>query len=131
MDDDDDVGYGRPPKHTRFKKGQSGNPRGRPKGTPNLSTAITNVMKSKVPVRKANRTLLMPAPVAIAHKLFQQALAGDLKALKGLIEYGRLDDAFADAVQKTSPFAPEDLEILREALSRPADETDKDGDDRS
>jgi Family of unknown function (DUF5681) len=113
MADDDEGGYGKPPKHSRFKKGQSGNPRGRPRGTPNLTTAIANVMKSKVPVRKGDQTLWMSSTDAIAHKLFQQTLA-----LRDLIEYGRLSDAFADAIQKSTPFAPEDLEILQEALAR-------------
>lgn len=118
MADNYEVGYGKPPKQTRFKKGQSGNAGGRPKGTPNLKTAIEKVMKSKVTVRKGTRRLLMSPVDAIANKLFQQALEGDLKALKGLIEYGGLGDAFAESVQKSTPFAPEDLEILQDALTR-------------
>ena len=39
-DDDYAVGYKKPPLHTRFKKGQSGNPRGRPKGSKNFSTLL-------------------------------------------------------------------------------------------
>ena len=34
-DDDDPVGYKTPPKNTQFQPGQSGNPKGRPKGTKN------------------------------------------------------------------------------------------------
>ena len=39
------VGYGNPPQHTRFKKGQSGNPRGRPKGTLNLATVLARTLR--------------------------------------------------------------------------------------
>jgi hypothetical protein len=34
MSDDYEIGYKKPPRHTRFKKGQSGNPKGRPKKAP-------------------------------------------------------------------------------------------------
>jgi hypothetical protein len=118
MADDDEVGYGKPPKHTRFKKGQSGSASGRPNGARNLNTAIAKVMKTKVTVRKGTRTLEMFAVDAIANRLLQRALEGDLKALKGLIEHGGLSDAFADAVQRSTPFAPEDLEIVQAACAR-------------
>lgn len=36
----DEIGYKKPPRHTRFRKGQSGNPKGRPKGTQNLKTDL-------------------------------------------------------------------------------------------
>jgi hypothetical protein len=42
---DYEVGYGRPPIHTRFKPGQSGNPAGRPKGAQNFATEIAAELK--------------------------------------------------------------------------------------
>ena len=41
------VGYGKPPKHTRFKKGRSGNPRGRPRGAKNLSTLLFGALNEQ------------------------------------------------------------------------------------
>ena len=38
------TGYCNPPEHTRFKTGQSGNPRGRPKGTLNLATVLERTL---------------------------------------------------------------------------------------
>ena len=41
---DYEVGYGKPPRHTRFTKGQSGNPRGRPPGAKNLKTLLSEAL---------------------------------------------------------------------------------------
>jgi hypothetical protein len=73
---------------------------------------------------------------AVGRRLFQQALGGDLKAVKGLVELGRLNEAISEAIQKSTPFAPEDLEILQDALTRqkagePDDGADEEGGNRS
>ena len=49
-DDKDDyqVGYGKPPDHSRFVKGQSGNPRGRPPGAQNMKTLLTKALNELV-----------------------------------------------------------------------------------
>jgi len=46
MRDEQPVGYGNPPKESRFKKGQSGNRRGRPKGSKNLKTDLTEELQT-------------------------------------------------------------------------------------
>src|SRR5258707_14185668 len=47
---DYEVGYRKPPGHTRFKKGQSGNPKGRPAGAKNLSTLLSEALNEPVVV---------------------------------------------------------------------------------
>jgi len=49
---DDEAGFKRPPKGTRFKPGRSGNPKGRPKGRRNLTTDLAALMKKRIPIRK-------------------------------------------------------------------------------
>ena len=46
------VGYGRPPLHTRFKPGQSGNPKGRPKGAKNEDTILREIMNRPIDIRE-------------------------------------------------------------------------------
>ena len=83
MDEGDDcyeVGYGKPPKSGRFKPGQSGNPRGRKKGTRGLKTDLLNELSAKSSIRingkevKGTRQQLMIMTQSI------RAAAGDLKA---------------------------------------------------
>ena len=47
-DKSDKIGYGRPPVHSRFKPGQSGNPRGRPKGSLNFETDLKRTLQAPV-----------------------------------------------------------------------------------
>ena len=46
------VGYGKPPLHTRFKKGQSGNVHGRPKGSRNLAGVLERELNSPVTINE-------------------------------------------------------------------------------
>ncbi len=55
-----EVGYRKPPKQARFKPGQSGNPRGRPKQTRNLGTLIEEALNETVTIREGNRTRTLP-----------------------------------------------------------------------
>jgi hypothetical protein len=54
---DDAVGYGRPPKATRFRKGESGNPRGRPKGSKNKHPALNEERMKAILLQEAYRTI--------------------------------------------------------------------------
>ena len=74
-----DVGYMNPPEHTRFKKGQSGNPRGRPRKRDDLNTVLQRVLNRKVRVKDNDRKL--PIREALIWKLRELALQGDKQAL--------------------------------------------------
>ena len=58
-DQEHDVGYGKPPVHSRFKKGKSGNPRGRPKGSTNHRTQLCRVLDEKITVRENGKSRRM------------------------------------------------------------------------
>jgi Family of unknown function (DUF5681) len=79
------VGKGRPPRSTRFKPGQSGNPRGRPKGAKSLATILHDTLNQKIEVRVKGKIRKVTALEGIAMKFVQQALKGDIKAIALLL----------------------------------------------
>jgi uncharacterized protein DUF5681 len=72
-------GFMNPPKHTQFKKGTSGNPRGRPRKRDDLNTVLERVLKRKVRFRDEERKI--PIRDALIWKLRELALQGDKQAL--------------------------------------------------
>ena len=74
------VGYRRPPLHTQFKPGQSGNPKGRPRGQKNLGTLIREAANERVTLREGERTRQVTKLQAFVIKNFNGALASDEKA---------------------------------------------------
>jgi hypothetical protein len=76
-----EVGYGKPPKHAQFKKGQSGNPDGRPKGTLNLATVLERTLREEVVVNENGRRKVITKLEAAITQLINKSASGDLKAL--------------------------------------------------
>lgn len=72
-------GYMKPPKKNRFKKGQSGNPQGRPKTAETPYTVLRKVLKRKVRVKGADRKISIEE--ALIRQLRDLAISGDRRAL--------------------------------------------------
>jgi uncharacterized protein DUF5681 len=80
-----EVGKGRPPLSTRWKPGQSGNPRGRPKGTKRLATILHEAMQQKIEINEKGRMRRISVWEAIVKTLRNNALKGDFKAITFLL----------------------------------------------
>jgi len=76
------VGYCDPPEHTRFKRGQSGNPRGRPKGTLNMATVLARTLREKVVINENGRRKTVSKLEAAIKQVTNKAASGELKALQ-------------------------------------------------
>ncbi len=83
---DYDVGYGRPPKRSRFKPGQSGNPKGRPKGRKNIRTIFEETLYKPVTITENGRKRKVPAIEALLLRLRNMSLEGDLRAFDKLLK---------------------------------------------
>ena len=96
------VGYGKPPRHSRFEPGQSGNPRGRLPGSKNLSSLLKKDLDEPVIVVENNRRRRIAKREAIVKQFVNQSAKGDLKATQLLLSIlrdleGRAEPGSADA----------------------------------
>jgi hypothetical protein len=86
MSDDYEVGYGRPPKHSQWKKGQSGNKRGRPKGSQGFSTLIEEELQTLVTITEGGEQKRVRKQQVAVKALVARAMKGDPKAIDKVIE---------------------------------------------
>ena len=79
------VGKGKPPEHTRFQKGQSGNPTGRRKGSKNVATLLEQVLNERVIVTENGKRKRITKLQAMLKQLANKAASGDHRAIKQLM----------------------------------------------
>lgn len=84
--DDYEVGYGKPPRHSRFKPGQSGNPKGRPRGAKNVDALLRAALYQKVQITRDGRRVKVPAIEAVFLRITRGGLEGDPRSIAHLIK---------------------------------------------
>ena len=117
--DDYDVGYGKPPKHTQFKPGKSGNPKGRPKQTRNFKTDLQEELQALVTVSEGGKTKTVSRQQAVIMRTMEKALQGDPKAVKMLVGWASTYLMEEPDLLASLPVTQEDQALLdRYGLSR-------------
>ena len=96
-----EVGYRRPPESGRFKKGKSGNPKGRPKGSTNFLTILEQELGQTVVVNENGQKRKITRMQAMVKRIVAGALQGDLKALMTLFEILRRAGKFEESDVET------------------------------
>jgi adenylosuccinate synthase len=113
------VGRGNPPKHTRFRKGQSGNPKGRPKGSKNLSTILMEAAGEEVIANIGGRSRRITTLQATAIQLATKAAGGDRNAIAKFLDWmDEFEKRAAAARPADFPFSSTDLDVLRKVHRR-------------
>lgn len=112
------VGYRRPPTHSRFKKGQSGNPRGKAKGRKNFKTELLEELSERVTVTENGRQRVLPMQTVFLKRLMADAVNGDAKARDQLIKLIGQLASFDTGPDTATPTTAEDLEIMTRFKAR-------------
>jgi hypothetical protein len=105
------VGFRRPPLHTRFKPGQSGNPSGRAKGSQNLKTLFDRILREEISLREGEVTKKITKAEAILRGLVFGAMKGDSRSQMTLFRLAEVTGQFEEK--------PEPLQIIQRVIVNP------------
>jgi hypothetical protein len=111
-----EVGFGKPPKQTRYRKGISGNPKGRPRGRPNWRTLLERAMNEKVVINENGVRKMVTKLEAAFKQLVNKAASGDLRALQQLTPLANTVEQTADV--STKSISEEDAKVFQGFLDR-------------
>jgi hypothetical protein len=115
---DYEIGYGRPPHHTRFKKGRSGNPKGRPGGARNLSTVLSEALNERVIIAENGGRRKISKRQAIIKQIVNQAAKGDWRAAKLLFDILQEIERRTEPEPSENAFGSEDEKVIEQMKAR-------------
>ena len=125
-----EVGYGKPPKHAQFKKGQSGNLKGRPKGTLNLATVLERTLREQVVINENGRRKVITKLEAAITQLVNKAASGDAHAMRYLCHLVISAEERSVVAEPMTQFSDTDQKVMDNILKR-FQQAIKDGDDET
>lgn len=111
-----ESGYKNPPKHSRFQKGCSGNPIGRPKGSKNTLKLLDAVLEQKIKIQQEGKTISITKKQAMLMQLVNAAVKGEIKAIAALFPYMMQLDMKEEQSLETNKLSLKDEEILQQFL---------------
>ena len=126
---DYEVGHSKPPKEHQFKPGQSGNPKGRPKGSKNLATDVSEELSETVPVREGGKVKHITKQRALIKAQCAKGAGGDTRAAQAVFSLmaSYLQEQM-DGITDRPP-SVEDEEIIRLFLEQQLGDLDEGGSD--
>ena len=133
--DDYDIGFAKPPKHSQFKPGKSGNPRGRPKGARNLKTDLEEELAELLTLREGNKELRLSKQRALIKSLMARGLKGNDRAAEKILDLTlRVVGVGDEALEAGAPLSAEEKDVLatieariRRQVGNPPSAKNKDG----
>jgi hypothetical protein len=116
--DDYEVGYGKPPKERQFKKGISGNRKGRPKGSKNLATLLNEIASELIPLTEGGKSKKVSRLEGVLRIQMNSALKGDPRAIKDTVQMYRAFELEQIGEEHTSVPHERDEMAMKRILKR-------------
>jgi len=113
-----EIGYGRPPRHTRFEKGQSGNPKGRPRDVKNLATLVGEALDQRIVVKENGKRRSITKRQAMVTQLVNRSAAADLKAIALLLGVVQQIEARSGAAGAPAVLTTADEHVMKALAAR-------------
>ncbi len=113
----ENIGYGNPPKATRFAKGQSGNPRGRPKGSKNMLKLVAEILEQKISIIQDGKPFKISKRTAMFLQLINSAVKGNLKAISSVIAFIEKIDAQDEQAIKDNALSINDEAFIQNFIN--------------
>jgi replication-associated recombination protein RarA len=114
----DHVGYRKPPKHSQFKKGESGNLKGRPRGSLNLATVLERTLREQIVTNQNGRRTVITKLEAAVKELVNQAAAGDARAMRHLSQLVISAEQRSVVVEPVTELSETDQKVMENVLKR-------------
>lgn len=116
MENNYEVGYGKAPKDKQFKPGQSGNPKGRPRGIKNTLQLLEEVSNQKITVMENGKALKITKKAAMLIQLMNKGAKGDIRAISTLLPILLQYDISEEEKQKIVKVLSEDDKKIVDAF---------------
>jgi len=127
--DDYKVGPGRPPKRTRYRPGQSGNPKGRPKGSFNLATIVKKAGNKRTKVKDGGRERTASMMEVSVDQQWRRAAQGNIQSAKLMFEQAAKADDVQSGAHAHVAIPKLDTKAMRRMAKRILRNTEEAGDE--
>ena len=115
-DEDDAVGYCRPPKKHQFKPGQSGNPKGRTRGARGVKAQLREQLNELVEISQNGKSRRVPVKTVVLKSLIARAAKGDWRAADRVVQYMIQVEGLEDERDQSHRLSAADEQILNRLL---------------
>jgi len=113
-----DVGFAKPPTKNQFRKGTSGNPKGRPKGAKNLATVLERILRERVVISEHGARKTVTKLEAAMKQLANKAAGGDIVAIRQLIAFAASAGLEAENIDTKDQVSGSDLKLMNRLIER-------------